>query len=216
MASAAGMITKTLTAVGRRHASRADGDFDVLGDRFDAMYGTSWGRVRLAVLWDHMLTAIPEIRHGGARVLDAGGGGGRIAIKLAELGNRVVLCDPSREMLGRAETAIREAELTDAITVAHARIQDLEPPDVPFDVITCHGVLEWLAEPRAALEQLVRCLRPDGRLSLMFSNRNGWLLKQLIRGDLRAGIVAAAPAGHAERRRFAQLKRRAREQEPSS
>ena len=61
MASAAGMITKTLTAVGRRHASRADGDFDVLGDRFDAMYGTSWGRVRLAVLWDHMLTAIPEI-----------------------------------------------------------------------------------------------------------------------------------------------------------
>src|SRR5436309_2120728 len=99
------MIAKTLTAVGLRGASRADADFDVLGERFDAMYRTSWGQVRLAVLWDHMLTSIPEIRNGGARVLDAGGGGGRIAIKLAELGNQVVLCDPSREMLGRAETA---------------------------------------------------------------------------------------------------------------
>lgn len=184
------MIRRALAAAGRREPSPGDADFDVLGKQFDAMYSTSWGEVRLAVLWDHLIAVLPELGQGGKRVLDAGGGGGRIAIRLAELGNDVTLCDPSRAMLDRAEEAIQEAGLTDAITIAQARIQDLGAPAEPFDVVACHGVLEWLAAPRAALEQLVRSLKPDGHLSLMFSNRSGWVLKRVLRGGLGAALAA--------------------------
>jgi tRNA 5-carboxymethoxyuridine methyltransferase len=37
-----------------------------------------------------------------------------------------------------------------------------------FDVVCCHAVLEWLADPEEDVEHLARFLRPEGRLWLMF------------------------------------------------
>src|SRR5204863_2066431 len=127
-------------------------DFDVLGTDFERMYDSSWGQVRLGVVLADLLEHVPRLRDGGLRVLDAGGGAGRIAIELARLGNEVVLCDPSRAMLDRAESAIRAAGLSDAITVIHAPVQEVRvPPEQRFDVITCHAVIEWLVDPARAL-----------------------------------------------------------------
>jgi S-adenosylmethionine-dependent methyltransferase len=47
-----------------------------------------------------------------------------------------------------------------------------------FDVIICHAVLEWLADPQDALGRLSGLLKADGLLSLMFYNRNASLLKR--------------------------------------
>jgi S-adenosylmethionine-dependent methyltransferase len=190
-----------------------DADFDELGSSFESIYDSSWGSLRLAVLWEDLLANIPRLRAGGARVLDAGGGAGRIATRIAQLGNEVVLCDPSPQMLERAKTAIEAAQLMDAITLVQAPIQDLDVAlGDTFDVITCHAVLEWLAEPRAVLARVVAALEPDGQLSLMFANRNAHLFKRILSGDL-AGVLSDADSEatrppHAEQmrlRRFIRL-----------
>lgn len=112
-----------------------------------------------------------------------------MALRMGRLGNRVVLCDPSREMLDIAEDSIREADLSDRITTVHSSVQGLEESiDDRFDVITCHAVLEWLADPRTTLGSLVKLLKNDGMLSLMFYNRNAALLKSIFRGDFAEAL----------------------------
>jgi tRNA 5-carboxymethoxyuridine methyltransferase len=186
--SATPMIARPFFARGR--SLREDADFDVLGSRFEEMYDSSWGHVRLEVLWEDLLASIPALQSGGARVLDAGGGSGRIAIRLAQLGNEVVLCDASREMLDRAAAEIDEAGLANHIAVVHARIQDLETnSDKLFDTITCHAVLEWLAQPKDVVAHLVELLEPGGHLSLMFTNRNAILLKRVLGGDFSGALA---------------------------
>ena len=69
----------------------------------DEIYGTSKGYIRLNVLWHDLVTEIPELLGGGLRILDAGGGDGRVSRKLVHQGNRIVLCDSSKDMLDEAK-----------------------------------------------------------------------------------------------------------------
>ena len=120
-----------------------DVNFDGRATSFEeAIYGSSRGYIRLGVLWEDLLVEAPEISRGGLSILDAGGGAGHLALLMAEQRNRVLLCDPSREMLDRAENSARDAGLERMITTKHSTIQDLDEPDAGFDVITCHAVLE--------------------------------------------------------------------------
>lgn len=165
---------------------RSDTDFDGLAATFEEdVYGSSKGYVRLSVLWDDLVAEIPRLKRGGLRVLDAGGGSGRIAVRLAKLGNEIVLCDPSSQMLDMARQRIGQETPAGRVMLVHSSIQDL--PDAlsdKFDVVLCHAVLEWLGNPENAVRQLVGFLKPDGSLSLMFYNRNAALLKQIVRGQL--------------------------------
>jgi S-adenosylmethionine-dependent methyltransferase len=167
-----------------------DGDFDLIGGAFESdVYGSSKGAIRLAVLWADLLRAIPRISQGGLSILDAGGGAGHLAVRLAGLGHRVTLAEPSHEMRERAHAAIRAAEVTGSVTVIPAALREL--PDVlhvRFDVIVCHAVLEWLAEPRRGLECLPPLLAPNGQLSLLFYNRNASVLKQILRGEFAVAL----------------------------
>jgi len=162
----------------------SDVSFDGTADAFEReIYGSSKGEIRLRVLWQDMQENMPRLAGGGLRILDAGGGAGHIATRLAGLGHDVVLCDPSREMLDRARQAIDEVHLADRVRIVHAPIQQLGSVlDGSFDVIACHAVLEWLADPHNALDELVSFLRLDGELSLMFYNRNARLLKLILSG----------------------------------
>ena len=175
-----------------------DQDFDAVAEGFEGdVYGSSKGRVRLGVLREDLFSAIPELGDGGLSVLDAGGGAGRMALLLAETGNRVVLADPSREMLARAERAFAEARHAAGGSVAtvHSSIQNLgeELAGESFDVVCCHAVLEWLADPREALGHLAGLLGPEGALSLMFYNRNATLLKRALEGDFTFAMGEDAP-----------------------
>ena len=164
---------------------RPDSCFDGIASTFEAeIYGTTKGRVRLEVLWTDLLTEIPEIARGGLSCLDAGGGAGHMTLHLARSGNTVVLSDPSTEMLNRAEEAIRNAGLLDRVSLVRAPIQELrQQVGNQFDIVLCHAVLEWLADPKAALGQLLKFLKPNGRLSLLFYNCNAALQRRIFRGE---------------------------------
>jgi S-adenosylmethionine-dependent methyltransferase len=167
-----------------------DVNFDGIAGTFEqTIYGSSKGYIRLSVLWEDMLGGIPHLADGGLSVLDAGGGAGHIAVRLAGLGNDVVLCDPSREMLDRAQHTIEQAGLASHVRVVHAPIQQLTAMlDETFDVITCHAVLEWLQNPREALSDLAQLLKPAGLLSLMFYNRDAVLLKLALNGEFEQAL----------------------------
>ncbi len=181
-----------------------DTNFDGIAARFEQdIYGSSKGYVRLRVLWEDLSSAIPELARGGLYVLDAGGGAGQMALLMARAANRVVLCDPSREMLSKAEDAFGKADLDGSIETVCSTIQDLgEKVDGEFDVVTCHAVLEWLADPEGTLAYLPPFLKRDGRLSLMFYNRNAALLKQVLKGEfaeaLRENREGFSPRGWAD------------------
>ena len=178
---------------------RSDTNFDGIAVSFEAeIYGSTKGYIRERVLWEDLSDGISRTMHGGLYILDAGGGAGRMSLRMARLGNRVVLCDPSREMLDRAGKSIREANLLGSITTVHSPIQDLKNSvDGEFDVVACHAVLEWLADPKAALGHLAGLLKPDGCLSLMFYNRNAALLKRIF-GEF-VGVLRERGEGYSPR-----------------
>lgn len=129
-----------------------DRNFDPIADHFEKkVYGSKKGHIRLAVLWrdiEHYLNGLPD----GARlsVLDVGGGFGQIAQRLAKLGHAVTVNDISANMLEKARVLAADAGIH-SISFIHAPYQDL--PDIlqdkQYDLVLCHAVLEWLAEPQA-------------------------------------------------------------------
>jgi len=169
---------------------KSDADFDGIARSFEAdIYGSSKGHTRLSVLWEDLKCEVPGLSRGGLSILDAGGGAGHMALTMAQSGNNVLLCDPSREMLLKAEEAVGKVSLPGSVTTLHSSIQDLEEAvHGKFDVVACHAVLEWLSDPRETLGHLVEFLKYEGRLSLMFYNRNATLIKKIFSGELSTAL----------------------------
>ena len=123
----------------------SDRHFDELATRFaEKIYGGAKGAIRLAVLQADLAEALPERP---LRVLDVGAGLGHMALWLAERGHQVTLAEPAEPML-------RGARERFAAAGQQARFLQLPWQDLlgelsqPFDLVLCHAVLEWLAEPR--------------------------------------------------------------------
>jgi SAM-dependent methyltransferase len=98
----------------------------------------------------------------------AGCGLGEAALTLAEdLGEdgEVVGVDASTEMLRFARTRSRSVACRVRFSVGDALA--LDEPDRCFDVVRSERTLQWLADPRAAVEEMARVLRPGGRISLI-------------------------------------------------
>ncbi|TBU81235.1 SAM-dependent methyltransferase [Pseudomonas daroniae] len=159
-----------------------DRHFDELATRFaEKIYGGAKGAIRLAVLQADLTEALPERP---LRVLDVGAGLGHMALWLAERGHQVTLAEPAEPMLAGARERFAAAGV--AATFIHAPWQELpERFDAPFDLVICHAVLEWLAEPAAILPALHGLTAPDGWLSLAFYNKDALIYRNLLKGHLR-------------------------------
>lgn len=177
--------------------SKQDRVFDGLAQRFQRqIYDDPRGIIRLHILQDDLRSLVTRsASQPPLQILDAGGGLGQMAIWLAQQGHQVVLAEPSAEMLAAAADNICQAGLEHAITLQQASVQDLAMnADARYDLITFHAVLEWLAQPRQGLEELLTCLKPGGWLSLMFFNYHSTVMRRLIAGDLetvRQGQIAS-------------------------
>ena len=172
----------------------SDHSFDGLSEKFaQNIYATSKGKIRTAVVWRDLEQGLKQAGNRPLRILDAGGGFGFFAQKLAALGHDVTLCDLSSDMLELASQQITEKGLTDRIRLVHCPIQDL-PQHISgtFDLIMCHAVVEWLVQPKETLQELLRFLKPGGMFSLLFYNKDALLFQSLVVGNfdyIRAGLV---------------------------
>lgn len=157
--------------------------FDFIAKAFEQdVYGSSKGFIRWNVLWEDLITELPHLEQGGLSILDAGGGTGRMTLALAKLGHQVTLVEPAKEMLEKAQTLITSENLAKDVHFINKPLQDFSS-EQSFDVVLNHAVLEWLAEPKTALEHLTKKLKPNGYLSLMFHNRNAAFFKSVLAGN---------------------------------
>jgi S-adenosylmethionine-dependent methyltransferase len=159
-----------------------DRHFDELATRFaEKIYGGAKGAIRLAVLQADLAEALPDKP---LRVLDVGAGLGHMSLWLAERGHDVTLAEPAGPMLEGARARFAEAGQT--ATFIQAPWQDLLGQlDQRYDLVVCHAVLEWLAEPTSILPVLHQLTAPDGMLSLAFYNKNALVYRNLLKGHFR-------------------------------
>jgi S-adenosylmethionine-dependent methyltransferase len=156
------------------------------------------------VVWDAVRAVLDAQEPGRpASVVDIGGGTGGFAVRVAELGHRVVVIDPSPDALAILARRAEESGVADRVTGRQGDLDSLDGiidlvhlvSDGPgsgaeqgADVVLCHGVLEIVDDPATALAALARVLRPGGTLSLLVNQRH-------------AAVVARAMAGHFQQAR---------------
>lgn len=160
-----------------------DRNFDDLADRFHQRIGnTLKGKVRRAVVQRDLADLVPAYAQGRWHVLDAGGGYGQMAIDAAQRGHRVTYCDLSEVMTANAQQQAAEAHVADRISFHTGAVQQQAFPQ-RFQLVFFHAVLEWLAQPRDTLMQVLSTVAPGGYLSLMFYNRWSLEFNLLRQGD---------------------------------
>jgi len=113
----------------------------------------------------------------GRRVLDAGCGDGALACAAASWGGDVTGIDPDPSMLAAARS--RAAKMGVRPTFLEGRVERLPFPDAAFDVVASTTVLCFVPDAAGAVREMVRVLRPDGRLVLGELGR--WSLWAAIR-----------------------------------
>ncbi len=91
------------------------------------------------------------------RLLDAGGGTGRVSGQLRPFLAQLVISDESPKMLAQAREKLRCCT-----AVAHA--EKLPFPDASFERVMVVDALHHFADQRRAIAELVRVLKPNGRL----------------------------------------------------
>lgn len=163
---------------------------------------------RTAVVWDALrgvLAAVPADSSGGrtASVIDIGGGTGGFAVRVAELGHRVTVIDPSPDALAALGRRAHESGVAELVTGQQGDLASLLDlvPGRSADVVLCHGVLEIVDDPAAALDTIATALRPDGTLSLLVQQRHAAVVARAMAGHFgQARTLLDDPAGAATRR----------------
>ena len=169
---------------------KQDRIFDGWAERFDKrIYADNnpKGEIRQAIIRRDLHAAILQLEAGGLKILDIGGGLGQNALWLASLGHEVTLSEPSVDMRAVAEQRISEAGLKVRILPHDLQSVARHCPQ-KFDLVLCHAVLEWLAQPLQALHYFAPLLCDDGSLSLMFYNRHSAMMRSLVVGDFARAL----------------------------
>jgi demethylmenaquinone methyltransferase/2-methoxy-6-polyprenyl-1,4-benzoquinol methylase len=91
------------------------------------------------------------------RVLEAGGGTGRVSSDLVPLVGKLVINDLSRPMLNQAR---RKGSLQPV----QSTVEQLPFPNASFDRVFAVDALHHFSDHRAAIGELLRVLRPGGRM----------------------------------------------------
>ncbi|MEV7423639.1 MULTISPECIES: class I SAM-dependent methyltransferase [unclassified Streptomyces] len=121
------------------------------------------------------------------RVLDVGMGQGTQALRLARAGHTVTGLESDPGMLATArETFAQEpAGIRERVRLIEGDGLETGVHFLPgsFDVVLCHGVLMYVAEPDAMLAGLARMLAPGGLLSLLVRNGDALALRPGHAGD---------------------------------
>lgn len=170
--------------------SPSDRNFDPIVEHFaHKIYGSIKGEIRQAVIWLDLKNHIPALIINAdsrpLRILDIGGGLGQFSIELARMGHRVHYNDLSKLMTQKAQTLAYENGVFELIQWSNEPYQSLliDANKGVYDVVLCHAVLEWLAEPPALIPALAFLLKPQGLLSLCYYNAASLIYRNLIRGN---------------------------------
>ncbi|MFE3789333.1 methyltransferase [Streptomyces goshikiensis] len=158
--------------------------------------------LRTAVVWEVLKEALDRRVKATGRdvldVLDTGGGTGKFAVPVARLGHRVTVVDPSPNALFGLERRVSEAGVADLVRGVQGDAQgllDVVEGDA-YDVVLCHGVLEYVDDPAEGVANAYAALRSGGVLSLLAAGLGGAVLARALAGHFTEARTALTdPAG---------------------
>jgi SAM-dependent methyltransferase len=125
--------------------------------------------------------------YAGKRLLEVGCGIGTDLVRFGRGGAVATGVDLSRTALDLASRNAEHAGVSLDLKLANGEALPFE--DSCFDVVYCHGVLQYTADARLMVEECRRVLKPDGEGIFMVYNRVSWLnaLSKVMRVDLEHG-----------------------------
>lgn len=135
-------------------------------DALPAAYA-DWRRSTLGRITDRLEEDLLLDRIGpaqGLRVLDVGCGDGVLATKLAAAGAQVTGLDASVEMLSAARR--RAGAVGVMLKLIEGEAERMPFPDARFDLVLSVATLCFSSNPDRSIREMVRVLRPGGRLVL--------------------------------------------------
>jgi len=176
-----------------RELSRVRSEIDMGGldtsqfrdaDKYASYLDSTAGKLRSDLAWANLsrfLSRAPS----NFRALDLGGGTGSMSLRLARMDFQVVLLDSSEEMLGIARQEAEASGVAVRITFRHADATELHNlfEAESFDIIVCHNLLEYVADPCELLRSVARVARKDAVVSILVRNRAGEVLKAAIKSS---------------------------------
>ena len=119
----------------------------------------------------------------GKKCLDAGCGGGRYSIAIAEEGaSKVIGCDLSEQGIDDASKRAKFYNLNN-LEFLKASVLDLPFKDNEFDMSWCAGVLHHTSNPAKGLRELARVTKKGGLIYLLLYGKGGirWPLMMELR-----------------------------------
>lgn len=119
----------------------------------------------------------------GKNCLDAGCGGGRYSIALAQLGAKYVLgVDLSKEGIADAKNRSRELKCS-SVEFKQCSVDSIPVGDAEFDCVVHSGVLMHTKEPLKVIREIARVLKSGGMLYGLVYATEGirWPLVQILR-----------------------------------
>lgn len=130
------------------------------------------------------------------RVVDLGGGTGGLAVPLAGEGHDVTVVDPSPDALASLRRRAHETGVDGRITPVQGDAETL--PQLlggggaggVVDLVCCHGTLEVVDDPDAAVAGMAAVLAPGGVLSLVTAQRLAVVLARAIAGQFEQARTA--------------------------
>ena len=124
----------------------------------------------------------------GDRLLDLGGGTGRVAQQFLHHVGEVIVVDASRGML-------QQARGVEGLRALRGSADSLPFPDSSLDLVLCIDALHHFKDHDLALTEVLRVLKPDGRIIVQEFNRWTWAGKMtmFIEWLLRQGSKFYSP-----------------------
>lgn len=122
----------------------------------------------------------------GKRCLDAGCGGGRGSILMAQCGAKEVIgIDFSSTNIESCRKRAKQKGFTNLSFMQHS-LMDLPFEDESFDIIWCNGVLMHTIDPDLGLKEISRVLKKGGSLWLYVYGAGGiyWTMVDWVRSTL--------------------------------
>ncbi len=144
--------------------------YDITAHKYDGIkeFEPEWEQFFIAHPLMHKLIDVPA-----PLILDVATGTGRVPLTLLEqprFNGRFITLDPSQKMLALAVDKLRP--FYPRVTFVQQTAVPLPFPSQTFHAVTCLEALEFLPSETAALQEMVRVLRPGG--ILMLTRRRGW------------------------------------------
>lgn len=155
--------------------------------RYAEYLETPEGRLRSDLTFANLLDVLPKASHSW-HVLEVGCGTGATAVRLGHVAKDITLLDSSPAMLALASETVARSGLSDKTTLKQGDAILLAEilPSQSFDVVLCHNLLEYVADPEAVLRAAAHVMRNSSSiLSVLVRNQAGEVLKAALQfGDL--------------------------------